>query len=165
LKSRGTTSVAAACALLALVLVPAQARAESTCNVSVTPLAFGTYDPTLATPDDSAGTVTVTCTNRPPPGNVNISYLVQLSRGVSGSFAPRQMASGADRLAYNLYLDAARSLVWGDGSAGTSVAAMAYKLAGNKSESHAHTIYGRMPAQQPAAVGNYTDTIVVTLEF
>jgi spore coat protein U-like protein len=151
--------------VLAATLAPAAGQAASTCNFSVSPVAFGTYSPALATPDDSAGTVTITCSNRPPPGFVDISYVVRLGRGLSGSFATRQMAAGTARLGYNLFLDAARTIVWGDGTAGTAVAATGFRLSGNKTQSVSHTIYGRIPAQQAAAVGSYSDTIVVTLEF
>lgn len=151
--------------LLAAALVPAASHAASTCNFSVSPVAFGTYSPVLATPDDSAGTVTITCTNRPPPGFVDISYVVRLGRGQAGSFATRQMAAGTSLLGYNLFVDAARTIVWGDGTAGTAVAATSFRLAGNKTESISHTIYGRIPARQAAQVGSYSDTIVVTLEF
>lgn len=157
--------VAAMTPLLATVLAAQVAQAASTCNFSVSPVAFGTYSPVLATPDDSAGTVTITCTNRPPPGFVDISYVVRLGQGSSGSFVARQMAAGAARLGYNLFLDAARSIVWGDGTAGTAVAGSSFRLAGNKTQSVSHTIYGRIPARQAAEVGSYSDTIVVTLEF
>jgi spore coat protein U-like protein len=152
-------------AALVIGMAPAVGHAASTCNFSVSPVAFGTYSPALATPDDSAGTVTITCTNRPPPGFVDISYVVRLGRGQAGTFATRQMVTGAALLGYNLFLDAARTIVWGDGTAGTGVAATSFRLAGNKTQSISHTIYGRIPARQAAQVGSYTDTIVVTLEF
>jgi spore coat protein U-like protein len=151
--------------LLSALLASGTGRAASTCNFSVSPVAFGTYSPLQATPDDSAGTVTITCTNRPPPGFVDISYVVRLGQGQAGSFASRQMAAGAARMGYNLFLDAARTIIWGDGTAGTAVAANSFRLAGNKTQSVSHTIHGRIPARQAAQVGSYSDTIVVTLEF
>jgi spore coat protein U-like protein len=39
------------------------------------------------------------------------------------------------------------------------------RLTGNRTISNTHTVYARMPARQDAQIGNYTDTIVVTLEF
>lgn len=36
------------------------------------------------------------------------------------SFSSRYMLSGANRLYYNMYTDAARTVVWGDGTAGSS---------------------------------------------
>ncbi len=60
-------------AALVMAMAPVVGRAASTCNFSVSPVAFGTYSPVLATPDDTTGTVTVTCTNRPPPGFVDLA--------------------------------------------------------------------------------------------
>lgn len=157
---------AAACALAVLPsLLAGSAYAATTCVVAASPVSFGVYDPLLATPDDTTGTITVTCTNRPPPGNVDLVYLLRLSRGLSGTFRTRQMAAGAERLDYNLYLTAARNLIWGDGTEFTLFLPGSMRLTGNRTFIQTHTIYARMPARQDAAIGNYSDTIVVTLEF
>lgn len=156
-------------AVIALIAMAGQcwrpAYGATTCIVSATPVNFGVYDPLLATPDDTSGTITVICTNRPPPGNVDLVYLLRLSRGLSGTFRPRQMAAGAERLDYNLYLNAGRSLIWGDGTELTLFLPGSMRLTGNRTLTQTHTIYARMPARQNADAGNYTDTIVVTLEF
>jgi spore coat protein U-like protein len=149
--------------LLGLVARPAVAA--TTCAVAASPVNFGVYDPLLATPDDTAGTITVTCSNRPPPGNVDLVYLLRLSRGLAGTFRPRQMAAGTERLDYNLYLTAARNLIWGDGTELTLFLPGSMRLTGNRTFTQTHTIYARMPARQDAQIGSYVDTIVVTLEF
>ena len=160
---RAPAAALATAVLLGLVAQPAVAA--TSCTVAASPVNFGVYDPLLATPDDTTGTITVTCTNRPPPGNVDLVYLLRLSRGLSGTFRPRQMAAGAERLDYNLYLTAARNLIWGDGTEFTLFVPGSMRLTGNRTFTKTHTIYARMPARQDAAIGNYSDTIVVTLEF
>jgi spore coat protein U-like protein len=74
-----------------------------------------------------------------------------------------RFGSGAT-LKYNIYVDAARSIVWGDGNIGTLVVADAYSLAG-PSVTRNYPAYGRIFGNQNAPVGVYTDSIIVTLHF
>jgi spore coat protein U-like protein len=149
-------------------LAPVPARAALDCSVAATGVAFGTYDPTLSAPDDSTGTITVTCIYTGPGGADQTNYTVALSTGTSGSYAQRQMSAGSSRLRYNLFGDAGRSQVWGNASAGTTIATGTLKVGpgvGNGTQSRTHTIYGRIPALQDADTGNYADSILVTLTF
>jgi len=71
-------------------------------------------------------------------------------------------------LGYNLFVDLARSRLWGDGTGGTSLASGAFTVgpgAKNGIKELRHAIYGRIPALQDAPPGAYADTIVVTLTF
>jgi spore coat protein U-like protein len=155
-----------ASALCALLLGPGTAIAAVDCSVSTAGVAFGAYDVTLATPDDSTGTLTVTCTRVILLDPSNVSYVLALSRGTSGSYLMRQMASGANRLNYNLYANAAHSQVWGDGT-GSSVTVSGSLSFGLLllSQSASHTMYGRVPALQDVASSSYSDAIVVTITF
>lgn len=144
------------------LLASASARAE-TCTVSAGGVAFGVYDPLGVAPLDSTGTIQVTCTSQTPP---RVTYEVQLDPGQAGSFLPRAMASGASQLTYNLYIDAARSAVWGDGTGSTAVVTADYNLTPpGSTQTDTYTVYGRIPAGQVVTVGNYLDTITVTLVF
>jgi spore coat protein U-like protein len=139
----------AACAAALALCVPAGARAA--CTVDATgAVAFGFYDPTLATPTDSTGTITYTCTT---------AALVTLSTGGSGTFNPRRMSAGANLLNYNLYADAARTQVWGDFSAGTTI-----RIA-NAGTGVLLSVYGRVPVAQNVNAGSYVDTVTVTFFF
>jgi spore coat protein U-like protein len=140
-----------AAALAALLLIAPAARAA--CTVSATPVAFGAYSPFSGTPTDSTGTATVRCT---PAANV----VVALSTGGSGTFSPRQMSSGPSRLGYQLYSNAARTTVWGNGTGGTVTVAARVTGAGRN-----FTAFGRIPALQGVAPGAYVDTITVTVTF
>jgi spore coat protein U-like protein len=141
-----------AAALAALLLI-APAAARAACTVSATPVAFGAYSPFSGTPTDSTGTATVRCT---PAANV----VVALSTGGSGTFSPRQMSSGPSRLGYQLYSNAARTTVWGNGTGGTVTVAARVTGAGRN-----FTAFGRIPALQGVAPGAYVDTITVTVTF
>jgi spore coat protein U-like protein len=159
--------MAGAVVTVAASMLPGLALATADCSVSVTGMAFGVYDPTLATPDDSTGSVTVTC-NYLSGGASHVSYTVSMSAGTSGSYLQRSMTAGAASLDYNLYLDPARTLVLGDGSAGTGVLSGAFSVGpgvGNGTRTATYTVYGRLPAQQPVDQGTFGDALVLTLSF
>jgi spore coat protein U-like protein len=156
----------------ALSLAAGQARAAATCFLNtVASAAFGLYD---GLQNDVATTlISGRCTNSPPPGSSGILVpVLTLSTGVSGSYASRRMANGANRLNYNLYTTAARTTVWGNGTGGSAIvpayAAGFIVINGNQTrvfDSPNLTIHGRIPADQNAPQGNYSDTITVTLTF
>jgi spore coat protein U-like protein len=146
-----TSSIRIAAASFLLVLL-VTAQAEANCTISTTSVAFGSYDVFSATPRDANGTVQIDCT---PRENIQVT----LSSGSSSVFNPRTLRSGSNILNYNLFRNAARTQIWGDGSAGTSTSSA------NNVRNTTLTVYGRVPAAQDAAVGNYADTIVATVIF
>lgn len=139
--------------MLALLLSPEIAQAA--CSVDPTPVAFGVYSPFNVAPTDTAGTLRVTCST------ATVGYTVLLSAGGAGSYSPRRLSGGAHTLSYNLYTDPLRTMVWGDGSAGTASVTGAFALPGAID----HTVYGRLPAQQNVGAGVYSDTITATINF
>jgi spore coat protein U-like protein len=143
----------------------ATAQAAVNCLVSANPVSFGTYNPLTATPRDSTGRVSVSCTNSPPGGTVSVTYRLRLGAGGAASFAPRQLGSGPNRLNYNLYSNTGRTNVWGDGTSGTVTVTGSFSVQLNRTRSRNHSVHGRIPALQDPAAGSYTDNIVVTLEF
>jgi spore coat protein U-like protein len=150
----------------ALLSCPA-AHAAADCSASTTAVAFGTYDLLATTPDDSVGNVTVVCTYV-SGGTSQVGFTVALSAGNAGNYAQRQLKSGTAVLGYNLFTDSARSQVWGNGGAGTTVASGSFTIgpgAGNRRREASYPVYGRVPALQDAPPGSYSDSIVVTLAF
>lgn len=140
---------------LALALLLAPPVAWPACSVDPTPVAFGAYSPFDGAPADSTGTLRVSC------DAVTAGYTLLLGSGGAGSYAPRRLDGGVHTLAYNLYVDALRTVVWGDGSAGTATVSGALALPGAVE----HTVYGRVPARQNVGAGSYGDVITVTIEF
>lgn len=144
------------------------AHAVIDCSVTAVSVNFGNYDPALTSPDDSVGTVTVTC-RHVSGGADRVNYTVTLSNGLLGtSAATRAMAAGSGRLGYNVFTDPARSQVWGTGSGGTVIAsgsAVVGPGVGNGTRTFTHTVYGRIPQLQDAPPGTYGDTMVLTLTF
>jgi spore coat protein U-like protein len=146
-------SLAIVAGLVAAMPASGEAQAGS-CSVSATGVAFGNYDVFNATALDSSGSITYQCTT--------VRLLrIELSQGSSGNYALRQMRRGAEVLNYNLYLDAARTSIWGDGS-GITDRLQTVVFAGVPRTS---TVYGRVLPLQNAVVGLYTDTLVVTVDF
>lgn len=142
-----------------------QALAAVSCSTSAPTLAFGNYDPSLATPTDITSGMTVTCT-RAILDPWSVAYTISLSTGGSGSYAARRMNAGTSLLNYNVYTNASRSQVWGDGTGSTGIvgATINFNLF-QFSKSAMHTAYGRIPAGQNASAGSYNDNLVVTLTF
>lgn len=136
---------------VAIVLLLAPRVVLAACTLAAGGLNFGSYDVFSTSHTDSAGAIDVSC-------DVATPYTLTLSPG-SGSYNQRAMVNGIHLLNYNLYSDAAHSLVWGDGSGGTVT------VVGNTDTSAQHTVYGRIPAQQNVHVGSYSDLIVVTVVY
>lgn len=125
--------------------------------VSTSGVSFGDYDTLRPAPVDSLGFVAFRCTSVTATDNV----MIHLSRGDAGSFHPRAMAHRGFRLEYNLFLDAGRAVVWGDGSSGTST------YLGHPAEGQTVSvpIYGRILPRQGVRPGGYGDSIVVTIQY
>jgi spore coat protein U-like protein len=67
------------------------------------------------------------------------------------------MTAGTADLDYNLYSDAARLIVWGDGVSASDVSASGTSVD--------LPIYGRIPARQNVKAGVYVDTITITVSY
>ena len=145
-----------------LLPIPGPAWAAS-CSASATGLAFGTYIPSTPTAATSTGTITVNCSNLGPK---TVSYTIALNAGLNGGgvFTNRRMANGAARLSYQIYRDAARSQIWGDGTGGTTVVSAKCTITLTTCSS-SNTVYGSIPASQSPTPGSYTDTITATVTY
>lgn len=135
------------CAVFCAIATPAFA---ANCAVSTAGIAFGAYDPFSTVALDSAADIAISCDS-------GVSYSVSLSSG-SGSYAGRRLTGAGDVLVYNLYANASRSTIWGDGSFGTAA------VSGTGSTGH-ETVYGRIPAGQNPHFGSYADSVTITVGF
>ena len=144
----------------ALLLPGLQARAASSCSlVSVTGVSFGPYDVFNAAPTNQTGSVTFKCQAGILP---LVPVTITLSTGNSGIYAFRQLRKGAESLQYNLHLDAAHALIWGNGTGGSLP--LGPLLPADNVETTV-TIYGQIPPGQNITAGSYSDTITVTINF
>jgi spore coat protein U-like protein len=97
----------------------------------------------------------VVCTRGAP-------YQIALGAGLNDGglgVDARKMKAGSATIAYQLYRDASRTLVWGN-TLNTDT-----KGGSGDGSTQNHTVYGRVPAQTTPAPGTYSDTIVVTIEY
>ena len=139
------------------LLTPSVSRAA--CTISTTGVAFGSYNVFNASVISSTGSVSYTCgLFEAIFGNISIT----LSTGQSGSYPARAMRKGAESLLYNLYLDAAGTSVWGNGTGGTQTYS---RVRPPFNTAVVVTVYGRLPAGQDVSAGVYTDTISATINF
>lgn len=155
-----------AAAFTALVCAPLNARADddtdsftvsanvvATCEVTADDLDFGAYNPITASHLDAATTLSLTCTN-----GTGYSVGLSLGDGASATVNTRYMDDGDTHLlAYTLYQNAGRTLLWGSSSntksgTGTGTAVVI-------------DVFGRVPMNQTVPAGAYEDTIVVTVTW
>lgn len=128
------------------------------CTMSGTALNFGSgIDPLLNPgPVDASAVLSVSCTNTTP---YTVALNAGLNAGGNSNFGGRAMKSGSHNLPYQLYLDAARSKIWGNGS--SSELHSGTGTGGAQSL----TIYGRLPSLAGAVPGSYADTVTVTISY
>jgi spore coat protein U-like protein len=144
--------------LLALLVLAARPAAAGVCSVtSVAAVTFGTYDVFEAAPLSFAGSVTYECSDVDPSDRV----VIEIS-GLGNGSGPRSMVGASGSLSYQLYLDAARTMVWGNGAGASGTYGPVLPVDGSPV---VVPIYGRVPARQNVAAGAYEDSLVVTLNF
>ena len=133
------------------------------CVINSTNIAFGNYDPTVATALTATGGVTAKCTK----GDSVSVALNQGNNPAGGSTAAvpaRQMISGGNLLPYHIYIAAAPSTTeWGTGTVGTNEPAA--QVAASVATALTFTTYGSLPAGADVPAGAYTDTVTATVTF
>lgn len=130
-----------------------QIQIQQACStLTANTMAFGNQN-ILASTVDATASVSLVCTNSTP-------FTISFDKGINGtSTLDRQMRGGPanEAVTYQLYQDAARTVIWGettDARSGTG-----------SGVAQAFTVYGRVPAQTTPAGGSYSDTITVTVTY
>lgn len=126
-------------------------------QVSATAMSFGNYNAAAPGAATANSTITVSCVDA---GRELPSFTVALSTGGSGTYSPRQLLSGLNTLAYNIFTTGGFTTVWGNGTGGSVIVSDNGTV-----NSVSFTAYGRVPAGQYVAAGSYTDTITVTVTY
>jgi len=146
-------------ALCAMLLLVWSANAQANwCKITGGGVVFGAYDPTSSANLDTTGSLILQCNS---VFNVVLSLSVGNGAGASYS-AGRKMtrSGGSGTLTYNLYANAARTQVLGDGT-GSSVT-----LAIHGNNTYTQSIWARIPGNQSlVSSGSYGDTVVVTISY
>lgn len=129
-----------------------QAVVANDCRIDgTTPMDFGVVAGSITSPLQTQSTVTVTCNGT--------AYRVGLDNGQHAVNGQRRMRGSDGYVVYELYRDAARSQRWGNNLWYDAVGAVGTGLA------QSLIVYGSVPRQTIKASGQYTDTIVVTVDY
>ena len=130
------------------------ATVPATCTITTTNMNFGSYNSTQGNSRPAEADITVNCTG-------NTYATVSLNSGAnSGADSQRKLqGSGTQMLNYDIFTDD-YTTVWGDGTAGTVTR-------GFLSDGVANTLtaYGFIYPDQSVPVGNYSDTVTVTVTY
>jgi spore coat protein U-like protein len=136
---------------------------QCTCSASAPTVAFGQIM-TINTADiDISPNLTVTCQSF--LASLAFSYEVRLSTGASGSYANRTMKKSSDALRYQMFVNAGRTQIWGDGISGTSVAAKSFMLISIGTQTDYWPIYSRLYGGQNVPPGHYSDSITISIIY
>lgn len=125
------------------------------CTVTVGSMEFGDISGQLASGAEAEASLSITCTENAP-------YAVILEPGLGPDVSDpqfRKMSNNAQTLAYGLYADPGGSRPWGWTVGLDDVAATG---TGQQQE---FTVYGRVHGGQAAVTGDYTDSVVVTVQY
>ena len=127
--------------------IQVQASVVDACRITTpaTNFDFGSYDPTDPA-DDTNGTSSISykCTR-------NTTYWYYISR-------TNTMSSGSNSLTYQLYTDAGWTIPWDTAKTGLGTVS---PNNGNQTLD----IYGKITAQQNVPAGNYSENVIVTIEY
>ena len=152
-----------ACIAGAIHPAPARAAGGAVCSVSATPLVFGQYVPARGGSSDFTATVTVTCTGS-GAGAATVEGTIGLVEG--GGPGGRELADGPHRLRYQLFVDLARTIPWGDGSGDTRTRSVVLSVGSTAPARQSYTVYGRIRGRQSQVkVGHYSDQVTVILNY
>ena len=135
--------------------------APISCGFTITNLSFGTVDLTLNTVFDITATLSANCTG---DAGVVVRVCPNINAGSGGTTtgSPRFMLSGSDKLNFDLYQDASRTVVWGSylwAYSSYTAPTIDITLNGGGAGSATATIYGRISAgQQVLPPGSYSSS-------
>jgi spore coat protein U-like protein len=136
---------------------------NANCRMAVESVAFGTYNIVNKSDLDSTGTLLISCID--DISNNFQSPVLSIAIGlstVSGSVRDRKMQilEGKDTLHYNLFTDAARTVVWGN-TVGLNALTAQTSLSGGTQ--FRIPIFGRIPAGQDVSAGMYSDRVTLSI--
>ena len=137
------------------------ATVDPACTIQTTPLTFGHYNSLTthrAAPLDVNGTVTITCSK-------GMVTRIALDPGrhaaqAVGTTRAMKLLSGDDYLNYELYQDIVRTTLWGSTGETLFVPPVA-----PDTKPRSFFVFGRIPAGQTIASGDYADTVMAIVNF
>jgi len=131
---------------------------QNDCTITFNNINHGTVTTLAADNDAASAGDNITC-------SFADSYSIALNVGTGGgTYATRTLANGANTLNFNVYSDAARTKVWGDGSDASAAALTGVSTGGGTADPL--TVYSRVFGSQTGKPeGTYSSTITATATF
>jgi spore coat protein U-like protein len=128
---------------------------NNSCNVSATPMSFGTRTD-LNSAQIASNQISITCTN-------GVKYNVGLSNGSNSGTSPVNRflsnAGSGQKISYGIYQNGGFNQPWGSTASADMIAGTATGL------TQVYNAYGQIPVQATPAGGTYADTVVITLSY
>ena len=150
------------CCLCPALLMASTAGWAASCTVTNSGISFGSYDPLSSDPRDTNANIQNTCIGS---GGENVSYTIGVTEVSGGGGANLNLSNGPSHLQYNLYLNGGRTIIWGDGTNGTTTIQDSLTIVSG-SINKSYTIYGRIfGGQYTATPGSYLDQLVITVSY
>ncbi len=145
---------------LTICCMATSAAAAISCTISMTNTAFGSVNVLAGSAVDVTSTATVTCSGA--TANATYRFCTDIKSGTDVSGNQRRMASGANRLNFDLYKDSARTVQWGSYTnsflGGGSQNDFTSNASGNISATI--TVFARLAANQQTAIpGAYSESM------
>src|SRR5215471_16491911 len=142
-------------ALFVLFACGVKQAAAVSCSTYSNQVAFGNYSGSVI---NVTATITVQC------DTAGTAFQIGLNAGTTpGSTTTNRMmyggTGGTNKLGYQLFRDAARTLNWGNTS-GTDTFSGTIAAANTAQN---YTVYARMPANEVSPTGSYTDSIGIAV--
>ncbi|MFZ6849201.1 Csu type fimbrial protein [Undibacterium sp. RuRC25W] len=144
--------------LLLVCCIAGSGRAHAAwCKVTGGGVAFGAYNPLASSNLDTTGSLVMQCNST---FNVILSISLGSGKGATYSGGRKMTNAKQNTLIYNLYTDATRTQVLGDGTGGS----VTMQISGRNT--YTQPIWARILGnQRTAAAGSYVDSVVVTISY
>jgi spore coat protein U-like protein len=142
--------------LTATAIMPVRMEIVASCLVSVSDLDFGAYASNSTTAALGQTTIELQC-----GAETTAEIALDAGTGSTRNTSRRrlQQDSGSDRLDYDLFQDAGRTIHWGDKSGSDTKEVL------TTGAPQTVPIYGEILARQRARDGTYSDMITVTVQY
>jgi spore coat protein U-like protein len=137
--------------------MPVRIELVGFCSVSATDLDFGAYASNTQTPAQGQTTIQLQCS-----GGTMAELRLDAGSGPGGNTSRRKMEQdgGVDRLDYDLFQDAGRTIHWGDRSGVDTL-----EVEATTGAPQTVPVYGQIRGGQRVRDGIYSDTITVRVLF
>lgn len=143
---------------ITLMLISGEALAYH-CEISSTPLTFGSIEGVAGKERQTTATLTVVCRNEDTPANVEYKIIID-SQNINSE---HEMTSGSHSNFFNTYKTENYQEIWGNST--PNIVSDSYSIAANDTVSRTYTVYAKMKTGRDAPPGIYIANMIVRLLY